>query len=84
MRPLLHQGKAKPVAQGEIIDPKKFSASTEDVYREFCAFKLCSLAGVDVASILFFFQIPIDQRILYNIGWYPLIEYICMSVYIYF
>lgn len=54
MRPLLHEGKAKPLALGEIIDPKKFSASTEDVYREFCAFKLCSLAGVDVVSILFF------------------------------
>lgn len=60
MRPLLHQGKAKPVAQGEVIDPKKFSASTENVYREFCVLKLCTLAGVDVDFIppyfVFFFK----------------------------
>lgn len=53
MRPLLHQGKANPVAQGQIIDPKKFRASTKDFYRKQCVLKFCSLGDVDVASILF-------------------------------
>lgn len=49
MRPLLRQGKAKAVAQGEIIDPKKFKASTEDFYRKQYVLKFCSLVVVDVA-----------------------------------
>lgn len=53
MRPLLRQGKAKPMAQGEIIDSKKFSASTEDFYSKLRVHKFCSQAGVDVAFILF-------------------------------
>ena len=54
MRPLLRQGKAKPVARGEIIDPKKFSASAEDFYSKLCVLKFCPLPSVDVISLLFF------------------------------
>lgn len=54
MRPPLHQGKAEPMARGEIIDPKKFSASTEDFYSRLCMLKFCSLPSVDVISLLFF------------------------------
>lgn len=80
MRPLLHQGKAKPVARGEIIYPKKFSASTEDFYSKLCVLKFCSLASVDAASKLCC-QFPIEQRILYSIGWYQLMRSIYLSIY---
>ena len=70
MRPPLCQGKAKPMAQGEIIDPKKFSASTEDFCSKLCVLKFCTLPSMDVISLpfFFFFQISTDQRIFYSIG----------------
>ena len=69
MRPPLRQGKAKPVARGEIIDPKKFSASAEDSYSKLCVFKFCPLPSVDVFPyFFFFFQISTNQRIFYSIG----------------
>ena len=84
MRPLLRQGKAKPVAWGEIIDPKKFSASAEDFYSKLCVLKFCPLPSVDVISLLFFLFSNFYQPENFLQHWLISTHKIYMSVYLIF
>lgn len=67
----------KPVAQGKIIDPKKFSVSTEDFYKKLGVLKFFSVAGIDVVSILFLKFLLIREFGQY---WLVSTHQICMCV----
>jgi len=80
MRPLLRQGKAKPVARGKIIDPKEFSASAEDFSSKLCVLKFCSLAGVDLASTLLSKIVLTREFCIILFGRNQFMEYICLYI----